>query len=202
MIITYTLYKTTNKNIYIVSVKLICTSSNNQVETLFFKELENLVEEILMLFEKWKIALLLLGRVKALKPGDKHFERKNWFENKLRLIIECLADDINSCIKEQRDFFGFKFSDITIENRNDPVIPICPSTFEVAEKDVDKENLSTLASRQHMLEEIASLRGNRGTLRVHTHEWIRFSDSNLIINPEADLLDRFLAEFRTTRELA
>ena len=105
-----------------------------------------------------------------LKPGNKHFERKNWFETKICLIIECLADDINSCIKEQRDFFGFKFSDITIENKNNPIIPINPSTFEVTEKDVDKENLSILASRQHMLEEIESLRGNRGLLRVHTHE--------------------------------
>ena len=202
MIVTYTLYKTANKNIYIVSVKLMCTSSNHQVEVLFWNELENLVEEILMLFEKWKIALLLLERVKTLKPGDKHFERKNWFEGKLCLIIECLADDINSCIKEQRDFFGFKFSNLTIENKNNPVIPICPSTFEVTEKDVDKENLSTLASRQHMLDEIESLRANRGTLRVHSRDWVRFSDSNLIINPEADLLDRFLAEFRTTTELA
>ena len=201
MILIYTFSKTTTRDTYIVSVKLICTSSNNQVETLFWKELENLVEEILMLFEKWKIALLLLERVKALKPGDKHFERKNWFESKLRLIVECLADDINSCIKEQRDFFGFKFSDLTIENKNNPLIPICPSTFEVTEKDVDKENLSTLASEQLMLDEIESLRGNRGTLRVHSRDWVRFSDSNLIVNPEADLLDRFLAEFRTTREL-
>ena len=154
-----------------------------------------------MLFEKWKIALLLLERVRGLKPGDKHFERKNWFETKICLIIECLADDINSCIKEQRDFFGLKFSDITIEDKSKPVIPISPSTFEVTEKDVDKENLSTLASRQHMLDEIESLRGNRGTLRVHSRDWVRFSDSNLVINPEADLLDRFLAEFRTTREL-
>ena len=198
---TYIFYKITNKDIHIVSVRVMCTSSNSQVETLLWNELENLVEEILMLFEKWKIALLLLGRVKALKPGDKYFERKNWFESKLCLIIECLADDINSCIKEQRDFFGFKFSNLTIGNKNNPVIPICPSTFEVTEKNIDKENLSTLASKQHMLDEIESLRANRGTFRIHSRDWVRFSDSNLIVNPEADLLDRFLAEFRTTTEL-
>lgn len=154
-----------------------------------------------MLFEKWKLALLFLERIRALRQGNKHFERKNWLQTKIYLIIECIVSDINSCIKELDDFFNVDLPYLVIEDRTNPSIPKDPAIYDIDEKNVDKENLSILASRELMLDNIERLKKNRGMYRVHTHEWIGFSDVNLVINAEDDLFDRFIARFRHTREL-
>ena len=162
--------------------------------------MENLVEIVIMLFEKWKLIFILFERVQSWTSEYKYYSRKNWFRNKICLIIDCLVLDINSCIDELNDLFKMNLPKITIIDPDNPYIPHSPSIYEVTKANVDTENLSMLASREEMQHAINVLQHSCGLYKAHTQAWIDFSDINYIIKAEEDLWDRFLVAFEETEE--
>ena len=206
MIKIRTFSKKPNFNLHITQKRVFCTSDNNsrinraQIEILFWKEMENLVEVILMLFEKWKLILILWERIQIWTPEHKYFSRKDWFQTQINLIIESLVSDINSCIDELNGFYGMDLPEVMISDINNPFIPRAPSTYEVSKADVDTENLPILASKKEMQIAIKGLQENRKLYRAYSLAWINFSDINYIIRAEQDLWDRFKTEFEATRE--